>query len=529
VSYRVALQVARHPARTEIVGARGLCQLTRLTLFTAFILGACGAQKSPSESFNPGDSQFGTDFSVLEHHNGPGRTGVYVHPSFTRHAAAGIHLDFSTPVEGVVNAQPLFLDGQGSEADMVLVVTEANQVFAIDASTGILIWRRRLDPPAPRQLVVDALGDCGGIDPIGITGTPVIDGHTRRIYFDLVTPDDARYDRHLVYALSLQDGSTVPGWPVDVATSVSGFRDVVQNQRGALALLNGRVYVPYGGHSGDCADYRGWLVGISTSDPASVAAWRTGVIGAGIWASSGVASDGTSLFVATGNGAETEEWMGSEAIIRLGDGPTFTGLPADYFAPLDWPKLDLEDADLGGSGVIVFDVPGANPSGLVAALGKDGKMYLADRSNLGGIGGGILAEVVSSEGVITAPSAYSTAQGTYVTFNGFGQGISCPDAENIFTIKIEPTSPLSISTAWCASAPGFGSTIVTTTDGTSESIVWVVGAKGDNRLYGFDGDTGAVIALTDDASEVTHLTAPIAAKGRIYVGATDQLYAFTLN
>lgn len=510
------------------MSTRDLSSLGCLSLIALQFLTACGPRES-AESLHVYRGELGDDFSVLEHHNGPTRSGVYAHPSFTRSAAAGIHLEFSAPTPGIVHAQPLFLDGRGKGPDMVLVVTELNQVFAIDGSTGTQIWRRVLDPPVPLQGIRDLIGDgCGNIDPIGITGTPVINESARTIYFDLLTSDETRYAKHLVYSLSLDDGSTVPGWPVDVGNSVLGFRDLVQNQRGALTLLNGRVYVPYGGHVTDCADYRGWVVGIST-DGTLVNAWSTGVIGAGIWAPSGVASDGQSIFVATGNALEFTNWSGSEAIIRLDEGPTFTALPADYYAPLDWPMLDALDLDLGGSGAILVDLPGAKPQGLVVALGKDGKVYLADRSNLGGIGGGLLAELVAPGGIATAPSAYTTSQGTYLSFTSYGaKAINCPGV-NVVTIQIHPTSPLSISTAWCINIPGYGSTMVTTSDGTSESIVWVVGAMADSRLYGFDGDTGALITMMNVDAFVTTFSTPIAAKGRIYLGAADQLLAFTLN
>ena len=502
-------------------------RFTHLSCLATLILTACEARKFPSETLNVKRTQTGSGFSVLEHHNGPSRNGVYIHPSFTRSAAGKIDLEFSAAIEGVVNAQPLFLDGEGSAPDMVLVATEQNQVFAIEAPTGMLIWKRVLDPPLPRQVLIDVLGGCGSFDPIGITGTPVIDEVARAIYFDLVTPDAKRYSRHLIYALSVDDGSTLPGWPVDVGESVPGFRDIVQHQRGALTLLGGRVYVPYGGYT-DCGDYRGWLVGISTSDPASVGAWSPDALGSGIWGLSGVASDGKSLFVATGNGIKATEWGGNEAIIRLGGGPTFSGQAADYFAPSDWPKLDQYDQDLGGSGVILFDVPDANSSQLAAALGKDTKMYLVDRSNLGGIDGAILAERLTNFVIITSPSAYTTAKGTYVVFSGYGYVIGCPGGENVSSIAVDPTSPLTISTAWCANAPGLGSTIVTTSDGTSDSIVWVVGAAVEGQLYGFNGDTGELIAVTDPTGAVQRYTAPIAAKGRIYIGATDRLYAFAV-
>src|SRR6266446_1094141 len=82
--------------------------------------------------------------------------------------------------------------------------------------------------------------------------------------------DDVAGPHHRVFALSLKDGTLLPGWPVDIATALAAqgqrFEVRPQNQRGALAILDGRVYVPYGGHYGDCGDYRGWVVGIRLRD-----------------------------------------------------------------------------------------------------------------------------------------------------------------------------------------------------------------------------------------------------------------------
>ena len=60
-----------------------------------------------------------------------------------------------------------------------------------------------------------------------------------------------------------------------------------QNQRGALTILDGSVYVPFGGHYGDCGDYHGWVVGISIVNPKLVRAWSTRASGGGIWAERG--------------------------------------------------------------------------------------------------------------------------------------------------------------------------------------------------------------------------------------------------
>ena len=72
-------------------------------------------------------------------------------------------------------------------------------------------------------------------------------------------------------------------------------------------------------------------------------------------------------------------------MIRFQPGPIFSGNPSDYWAPTNWLQLDNSDLDLGASGPLLVDVPGATPSHLVVALGKDGNAYLLNRSNLGGV------------------------------------------------------------------------------------------------------------------------------------------------
>ena len=84
----------------------------------------------------------------------------------------------------------------------------------------------------------------------------------------------ARPKKHFIYSLNVDTGATNPGWPVDVNARATyngmTFTSLVQNQRAALGLVNGIVYVPYSGHSGDCGTYHGWVVGVPINNPASV-------------------------------------------------------------------------------------------------------------------------------------------------------------------------------------------------------------------------------------------------------------------
>ncbi len=433
-------------------------------------------------------------------------------------------------LDGAIYAQPLFLSSGPAGKPVVIAATEKNEVAALDAASGAVIWRRRLGTPVPLAAL-----PCGNIDPLGITGTPILDPAARTLYLDaMVTPDGGATKQHLVFALSVDDGSTRLGWPVDVGASArSGdisFDAAVQNQRGALALAAGVLYVPYGGHNGDCGDYHGWLVGIPVSNPSAVTAWPTAARGGGIWAPSGVSSDGAALFVATGNTLGVSVWSGGEALLRFTAGARLDA-PADFFAAANWRDLDDADADIGGTGPLLVDLPGSTPSQLLVGLGKDGNAYLVDRGHPGGVGGQVAVADVSSTPIITAAATYSTARGTYIVFRG--KGAHCPTGEggDLTALRLVPGAPPRVQTAWCARANGLGSPMVTTTDGHDEAIVWNVGAEGDGRLHGFDGDTGEVVYAgggpSDELGVVRRYQTPILAGGRIFVAVDGGVKAFT--
>ena len=179
---------------------------------------------------------------------------------------------------------------------------------------------------------------------------------------------------------------------------------------------------------------------------------------------------------------------------------------------------------------MLIDVPGATPSKLVVALGKDGVAYLISRDDLGGIGHEIANQRVASNAIINAAAAYRTSRGVYVVFKG--AGIGCPDGAvgDLTAIKISAADPPTISVAWCARQNGLGSPIVTTSDETNDAIVWGVGAEGSQRLTGFDGDTGQVVYSGGGPDElmngVRRYETPIVARGRIFVAGDDNLYAF---
>src|SRR5215475_4978062 len=435
----------------------------------------------------------GTQVNVTQEHNNPSRDGVYIDPVFTPANAANLtrDLNFNGSISGAVYAQPLYIEG-GPSAPMIIAVTELTNVYALDATTGTVIWSRtNIGSPVSNT-------PCGGFNPTGITGTPVVDLGSRRLFFDALISGSP--NKHFIYSLNVDTGATTPGWPVDVDATASyngiNFVSFAQEERGGLALVNGHVYVSYSGYLGDCGNYHGWVVGVDINNPSNVAGWATTAIGGGIWGHGGVASDGTNMFVVTGNTFNTGgNWMGGEAIIRLQAGPVFTGQPTDYWAPTNWLSLDNSDTDLGGVSATVIDVPGATPSQLVLALGKDRNAYLVNRNDLGGIAAPVAQASVSGTTLRgTSAVTYPTSQGTYFAFHDDGNAVTA--------YKITATNPPGIVSAWSMGQSGRGSPWVTTTDGTNNTIVWVAGVAGDQRLHGYNGDTGAAVYTGGGANEV---------------------------
>jgi hypothetical protein len=481
--------------------------------------------------------------NVTQFHNHDSRDGLYVDSAFTPSAAANLvrDLNFDGTIVGNVYAQPLYIDdGPGGRAT-VIAVTESNNVYALDAVDGSVIWVRNVGPAVSADDLI-----CTKFDPMGITGTPIVDLASRALFLDaMITPDGGTTKKQLIFSLNVDTGNINPGWPVDVEATASynglNFTAAIQQQRPALGIVGNILYVGYGSMM-DCSQWHGWLVGVPIDNPASVTAWAAattaGTHGGAIWGIGSVASDGTSPFVTTGNTSGTGGvWGGGEAVIRFQPGPIFSGSPSDYWAPTNWQSLDQSDSDLGASGPLLVDVPGATPSHLVVAMGKDRNAYLVNRDNLGGISQPLASAQVASNTILQAAVTYRTQQGTYVAFRANNDGDTVLSAFRITTTN-PPT--IDIAGGWnvTRASGGCGSPFVTSTDGSNNMIVWVVGTEdhqtgGDQRLHGYDGDTGAVVYGGGGPNELmagTHYysTTGIAARGRIYVAGDNKVYAFAL-
>ncbi|HEY2445406.1 MAG TPA: PQQ-binding-like beta-propeller repeat protein [Rhizomicrobium sp.] len=469
--------------------------------------------------------------NVTTYHNSLTRHGAYTVKGLTLSAAQTMHPDthFKAKLDGHIYAQPLFWHPNGAKRGEVIVATESNVVYALDSATGAVIWKTSLGQPVP-------LSDlpCGNIDPDGITGTPAIDPAAGVLYLDALTLKKSQ-PTHLVYALSLADGSVAANWPLDIGKALAGkgvtFSSSTQGERSALLLFGGDLYVNYGGNWGDCGSYNGTVVQLDPSSQKIVGNWATRANGGGIWAQGGIAGDGDSLYVTTGNTFGATQWSDGEAIIRLRPGLRHSLKTKDYFTPSNWKTLDNEDLDLGGTEALPIDiaVPGSPPAKRVIAFGKDGNAYLADRTSLGGVGGSLAIAPVSNGSIITSPAVYQTSSATMAGFSSSGGG-GC-SGSNLTMLDVAASGGSPITVAWCAPFNGRGAPIVTTTDGTANAIVWVAGAEGDGELHGFNALNGQTIfsGAGTNMSGLHHFATIMAAESRLYVAADGTVYAFAFT
>jgi len=474
--------------------------------------------------------------SVLTYHNSPNRHGAFTVPGLTAAAAAHMHLGFHATISGNVYAQPLYWQPPGAKTGLLIVATESNLVYALNANTGARVWQTQLGKPVPSGTL-----PCGDIAPEGVTGAPVIDPDTGRLYLDAMTLQGAgNLPRHLVYALSLSDGKIVPHWPLNVDNEMArrhaSFTSELQGQRGALQFFKGKLYIPFGGRAGDCggstgAIYRGVVVEVTPgTTPAITGNWATRAARGGIWAQGGISSDGFSLFATTGNTSGANTWGDGEGVIRLKPGLARPTRPADLFTPANWKDLDNADADLGGTAAMPFTV-GSGPGrvGRLLALGKDGHAYLLNSQAFGGIGRELLNVQVSNSRIMTGPAVYVGPSATMVAFfdyEGLGQNCS---GTSLTMLRITAKPANTIQRIWCAPLNGSGAPIITTTDGTANPIVWIAGAEGDNELHGFNLFTGKTLFAGGGTgmTGLHHFGTLIAANRHLYVAADNGVYAFT--
>ena len=339
--------------------------------------------------------------NVTTYHNDNARTGQNTQETTLTPANVNINSFgklFTVAVDGEVYAQPLVMTNVGiggGTHNVVYAATEHDSVYAIDADTGRIYWQKSLIPAGGSTVSSSTDLNCGDITTeVGITGTPVIDPTTGTLYVVAKVKLAGAIAQHL-HALDITTGAEKFGGPNTIAASVAGdaddgdgsivtFNSRQENQRSALLLENGHVIVAWTAHC-DRSPWHGWVMsyGATTLTLEGTYNGSANGYGNGIWMSGGgpAADTAGNIYFATGNGSWNSTDQG-DSVVRVGP-PAGAKLPVlDYFTPYNQGALTSADHDLSSGGLIVLPTL-ANGRELIAIMGKEGKIYLLDRTNLG--------------------------------------------------------------------------------------------------------------------------------------------------
>jgi len=501
--------------------------------------------------------------NVTTYHNDNSRTGQNVQETVltTSNVASSTFGEiFYVPVDGQVYAQPLVLSNVsigGGTHNVVYVATENDTVYAIDANTGKIYWQKSLllngGGPIP-QGFNGGMWDNNITPTYGITGTPVIDTTTNKIYVVASTVESG-FAYHRLHALDLgTDAETVGPQIIGGSNQGQIFNADYQFSRPALLLQNGHVIIAFGQPCDACT--YGWVFSYnaSTLQQEAVFCVNPGSKAGTVWMSGdGVAADPSGdLYFATGNGP-------FDALDEFGDSIMKLGLPAnnafpllDYFTPNVQNEDDNDDWDLGSGGVLILpDLSSGTHPHLLVQAGKTGTIYLIDRTNMGHWCGSAtctdldVQEILGSASKIGGLSSnLAGVWGSPAYWNGYvyfpssnketGLGGNVSDYLKAYSfnaggsgvLSSVPTSHTPEKFSWPAPSPTVSS------NGNTNGILWVVDNGSWNSsccsvLHAYDAtNLSHELFNGTTAAGAVKFTTPTIANGRVYIGGNGRLTVF---
>ncbi len=294
----------------------------------------------------------------------PQRSGVAAEEgAFSGANVSTLGLDWKT----VVPNEPLFLTGLtapllvrgvrtgGGEKNLVIVAGSSDHVFALDAETGELVWKRDLAMSQPRPQ------DGGWLCPYSLNATPVIDPAKGRVF---VVASDGK-----LHTLDLADGHA----DIPPAQFVPAF-----SKMWSLNYAGGVLYTSI---SQGCAHAASGVAALDPDAPGRpVTRFFSAADGAGVWGRGGVAVgfDGF-IYGVTGDAPfdpAANEF--GDTVFRLA--PRTLQL-AGYYTPSTWQYITRRDLDMGTSTPVVFRWKNHV---LTAVGGKEGAIYVTDVKEMSG-------------------------------------------------------------------------------------------------------------------------------------------------
>ena len=487
---------------------------------------------------------------VLTYHNDNGRTGQKTDEqklSLTTVNSGTFGKLFSVPLDGQVYAQPLYVShvaiaNQGFH-NVVFVATEHDSVYAFDAdgNTANPLWSVNFTN-AGQGVTTIAYTKESGVSPIypevGITSTPVIDGNTGTLYALAVTEENGTVV-HRLHALDITNGSEKFGGPMVIQASVAGtgagssggqiaFQPEIQLQRSALLLSKGSVYIAWASYN-DIGAYHGWVMGYDAGTLKQTAVWNDTPNGSdgGIWlAGCGLSADSNGdIYVVTGNGTYDassggKDYGDSFVKLTLNNGSLNV---SDYFTPFNQSSLSTDDIDLGSSGYVLLPDQVGAITHLGISAGKEGRIYLLDRDNLGKFHSGDDSQIVQSipNALGTTTNGRNLSTAVYWQGNIYYAGHA--DVMKQFSI----VNGMFATTPSSTSAHSFGYTAASSlsANGSSDGILWTVDSSA-STLLAYDATNLSNALFSAGLKDSVRFVPPTIANGRVYVAGATQLSAF---
>ncbi len=482
--------------------------------------------------------------SVLTQHNDNSRSGANL--SETALTTSNVNVDtfgklFTATVDGYIFAQPLYvpkLNIAGATHNVVYVATAADSIFAFDADSGSLLWNKNYGTPVPSSVI----GTENILVQVGIISTPVIDASTKTMYTVTKTYENQTQIFRL-HALDITSGSEKFGGPVQISAIVNGtgdgndgsghvpFQAAKENQRAAVALANGVVYLAFASHE-DYPPYHGWVLGYSASTLQQLYVFNDTPNGSagGIWQSGQgpIVDTSNNLYLMVGNGTTDVQTGGtaySEAFIKLSS----SLVPMDYFVPSNFDTLNSNDQDVASGGPVA--IAGTN---FIAGEGKQGRMYIVDTTNMGHFNASrdpIHQEFSAGPGLWGSPIFWNNPSSpTLYVWNNADSLKAFKFSNGVFSTTPSAESSVSIT----GGSVGGALSISSNQYASGTNILWASVPLQDSdhnlvggQLFAFDASNiGTELwdsrqnASRDDLGDWAKFVPPTVANGKVYM-ATD--------
>jgi outer membrane protein assembly factor BamB len=391
-----------------------------------------------------------------------------------------LHTAWQARLDGAVYGQPLLV------GKLVIAATENDSVYALDSASGSVVWHATLGTPVPLSSL-----PCGNVDPLGITGTPAYDQQNGLVY---AVAESTGY-RHTLFGLSVSSGAV----KVERYIPTPDGNDRDDQQRPALAIADGRVYVEFGGLYGDCGQYQGSVVGIPLSGAGSLIHYLVPTTREGaIWGTAGpVFGPDGNFYASVGNGAQenpAQPFDGTDSVNEITPGLQRVGI----FAPSTWAADNASDKDLGST------QPALMADGSILIVGKSGTGYLLQAGHLGGVGSELAQASV-------CPAYGGAAISGNVVYE------PCRFASGVTAVQVDAANKR-ITVLWHGPSGAHGSPVV------GGGAVWVTD-YGTGTLYALDPATGQVLQQLSLGTRLPPFSSMSLAGSSAYLGTVAGVIA----